>query len=76
MAALCKVERVTPNYYTQGSDPGVSLEYMVRLSNEVGAEPWFSLPVSATDNYIELFMSFISETWTARKGSSASIIVI
>jgi len=55
------VERVTPNYYTQGSDPGVSLEYMVRLSNEVGAEPWFSLPVNATDNYIELFMSFISE---------------
>ncbi|CAE7947537.1 TNXB [Symbiodinium sp. KB8] len=55
------VERVTPNYYTQGSDPGVSLEYMVRLSNEVGAEPWFSLPVNATDNYIEHFMSFISE---------------
>ena len=54
---------MTPTYFTQGSHPGVSLEYMVRLSNEVGAEPWFSLPVNATDNYIEQFLTFVSAAW-------------
>ncbi|CAK9041041.1 unnamed protein product [Durusdinium trenchii] len=54
-------DRVTPSYYTQGSHPGVSLEYMVRLSNEVGAEPWFSVPVNATDDYIQNFVQYVSD---------------
>jgi len=54
-------QRVTPSYYTQGSHPGVSLEYMVRLSNEMGADPWFSIPINATDNYIQSFVQYVSE---------------
>lgn len=57
-------DRVTPSYYTQGSHPGVSLEYMVRLSNEVGAEPWFSVPVNATDDYIQNFVQYVSESYS------------
>lgn len=56
-------DRVTPSYYTQGSQPGVSLEYMVRLSNELGAEPWFSLPINATDDYIQQFAQHVHVAW-------------
>ncbi len=56
-------QRVTPSYYTQGSHPGVSLEYMVRLSNEMGADPWFSIPINATDNYIQNFVQYVSDAW-------------
>lgn len=63
-------DRVTPSYYTQGSHPGVSLEYMVRLSNEVGADPWFSVPINATDDYIQNFVQYVSDAWTEDDRSS------
>ena len=62
-------QRVTPSYYTQGSHPGVSLEYMVRLSNEVGAEPWFSVPVNATDDYIQNFVQYVSDSFLNQSGA-------
>ena len=61
---------MTPSYYTQGSHPGVSLEYMVRLSNEVGADPWFSVPINATDDYIQNFVQYVSDAWTEHDRSS------
>ncbi|CAJ1378460.1 unnamed protein product [Effrenium voratum] len=76
--------RQTPDdYYTQGSHPGVALEYMVRLANEVGAEPWFSVPINSTDDYIQNFMQQVSETlcgrtwgctwsWATRPGTGSS----
>lgn len=34
---------------------GVPLELMIRLANETGAEPWFTLPHLADDDYIRRF---------------------
>eukprot|EP00930_Biecheleria_cincta_P036104 TRINITY_DN24783_c0_g1_i1.p1 TRINITY_DN24783_c0_g1~~TRINITY_DN24783_c0_g1_i1.p1 ORF type:complete len:2581 (+),score=311.66 TRINITY_DN24783_c0_g1_i1:162-7904(+) len=52
--------RSTPSYYSQASSKGVSLEYMIRLSNELGSSPWFALPINATDEYIKEFSDFVA----------------
>ena len=37
---------------------------MLRLSNELGADPWFSVPINATDDYIQNFVQYVSDAWT------------
>jgi hypothetical protein len=41
--------RITPEHASRGTIRGVALEHMIDLDNEVGANPWFSMPVVATD---------------------------
>lgn len=43
------------------ADHGVPLEIMIRLSNEVGADPWFTLPHLATDDYIRQFATLVHD---------------
>ena len=38
---------------------GVPLEIMIRLANETGAEPWFTLPHLATDEYVAEFARMV-----------------
>lgn len=45
---------------------GVPLEMMVKLSNTVLAEPWFTLPHRATDDYITRFATQVRDTLDAR----------
>lgn len=51
--------RITPQHATQGTIRGVALEYMIDLANEVGADPWFSVPVVATDAYVDSMATLI-----------------
>ncbi len=48
-------DRATPAFQTQGTDAGVALEYLIRLSNTLDADPWFCMPHLATDDYIRRF---------------------
>lgn len=45
-------ERATPSLATQATDKGVALEYMINLANTLHANPWFTIPHQATDDYV------------------------
>lgn len=45
-------DRPTPNDATQGAGKGVALEYLIDLANTLQANPWFTLPHQATDEYV------------------------
>ena len=45
---------------------GVPLEYMVRLANELGADPWFTMPPNASEDYIEGFARTVRDTLDPR----------
>lgn len=48
-------DRPNDDYYTQGTNDGVALEYMIELCNELGADPWFCMPHMADDAYVHSF---------------------
>ncbi|MDI6447740.1 hypothetical protein [Anaerobaca lacustris] len=52
-------DRATPAFQTQGTDAGVALEYMIRLSNMLGADPWFCMPHMASDDYVRSFAEMV-----------------
>ncbi|NLT76801.1 MAG: hypothetical protein GXX98_09780, partial [Planctomycetes bacterium] len=52
-------DRATPAFQTQGDDAGVALEYMIRLSNTLGADPWFCMPHMASDDYVRSFAEMV-----------------
>lgn len=44
------------------ADPrGVALEHMVRLANEAGADPWFTMPHMADADYIRRFAEYVRD---------------
>ena len=46
-------ERATTDYGIQTRpEKGVAYEYMIQLSNELDADPWFTIPHLADDNYV------------------------
>ena len=40
------------SHVTQADDAGVAPEYAIALANQTGADPWFVLPMGATDAYV------------------------
>jgi hypothetical protein len=38
---------------------GVPVEVMVALVNELGADPWFNMPINATDDYVRGFATYV-----------------
>ncbi len=52
-------DRPSASYYTQGTGEGVSLEIMIALCNELGADPWFCMPHQANDRYVERFAAMV-----------------
>lgn len=40
---------------------GVPVEVLVELSNELGADPWFCLPLGADDDYFKNFAAYVKE---------------
>jgi hypothetical protein len=47
---------------------GVPVEAMVRLANQTGADPWFNMPINASDDYVRGFASYVRRhLGTARK---------
>jgi hypothetical protein len=47
---------------TQAAANGAALEYMSLLANLTGANPWFSIPVGATDGYVREMANGIHRT--------------
>ncbi|MCK5896605.1 MAG: hypothetical protein KAG20_07355 [Cocleimonas sp.] len=57
-------DRNTLEKSTWGGKPnsrGAPIEIMVELANRLKANPWFSLPYKANDNYIQQFAKYVNE---------------
>jgi len=57
-------ERNTMEKATWGGKPksrGAPVEIMVALANHLKANPWFSMPYKASDNYIKQFAQYVNE---------------
>jgi hypothetical protein len=52
--------RTLPSYYSQHAPNGVAVEYMIELCNELGVDPWFCMPHTADDDYIESFAALVA----------------
>lgn len=59
-------DRPTMTRATQVAPAGVAPEYMVGLANATRAEPWFTLPVGATDMYIYQFAALVHQSLDPR----------
>ena len=62
------VEANTPVTWSQRNKPGdgsywtkdgVPIEQMIELANEAGADPWFTIPWNADDDYVEHFAATV-----------------
>ena len=40
---------------------GVPVEMLVELANRVGADPWFNMPVNASDDYVREFARYVRD---------------
>jgi len=54
--------RVQPDYYSQGTDKGVAIEYAIQLSNQLKCDAWFCIPHKADDQYIHKFAQLVHDT--------------
>lgn len=52
-------ERTTPDFYTQAHRNGVACEYMIKLCNQLGADPWICVPHAADDDYIKQLATLV-----------------
>ena len=64
-AQITWADRPMPDDYTYGWR-GVPVEVMVRLANEAGADPWFTLPHLADDAYVTAFASYVRDNLDPR----------
>jgi hypothetical protein len=48
------------------STSGAPVEIMVRLANEAGADPWFTIPHAADDEYIKSFATYVRDNLDPR----------
>lgn len=55
-------QRTRPTSYSQGGDAGVCYELMIRLANELDADPWFSIPHLADDDYVRQLATLTRDT--------------
>ncbi|UVK40248.1 hypothetical protein LHFGNBLO_001695 [Mesorhizobium sp. AR10] len=53
-------ERPQVNDYTY-AQIGAPVEIMVALANQIGADPWFTLPHMATDEYMRRFAEYVRD---------------
>ena len=53
--------RVTTNHASQGTIRGVALEYVIRITNEAGADPWINVPLVATDDYVDSMATMLRD---------------
>lgn len=52
-------DRTTPSTFTQAAANGVALEHMIDLANRLDADPWFSMPHQATDDFVQNFATMV-----------------
>lgn len=46
-------------FHTQTGSYGAALEYMILLSNMMGANPWFNIPHAADDDFVRNFAALV-----------------
>ncbi len=51
-------ERVTPDTYSYVKG-GAPVEVMVELANQIGADPWFTMPHQASDDFVRQFAEYV-----------------
>ena len=54
-------QRVKADYFSQGTEKGVALEYMVQLANISHKDPWFNIPHNADDTYVEHYAEYLRD---------------
>jgi len=54
-------DRTTPSFETQSAVHGVSLEYMIQLANTLHADPWFTIPIRANDDFVRQFATLVRD---------------
>ena len=54
-------DRTTPTASTQAVPSGVALEYMIQLANTLHAEPWFTIPARASDDFVRQFATMVRD---------------
>ncbi|MCC6144723.1 MAG: hypothetical protein IT368_13030 [Candidatus Hydrogenedentes bacterium] len=52
-------DRITPQHAQWSTDYGVPVEVMCDLANRIGADPWFTMPHLATDDYVANFAATV-----------------
>jgi hypothetical protein len=52
--------------FTQATADGIAPEYMIALANATGADPWFTLPVGATNFYAYAFAQLVRQQLSPR----------
>ena len=57
--------RVTPGYYSQGTSAGASVERMVGLANLLHADPWFTIPHTATADWTTCIAGVVADLLAA-----------
>jgi hypothetical protein len=57
---MTSADRPKPDDYTY-SWRGMPVEVMVALANRVGADPWFTLPHMADDDYVATFATYVRD---------------
>nr|WP_245842914.1 hypothetical protein [Sphingomonas laterariae] len=53
--------RPTPETQSQASKQGASVELMVALANEAGADPWFAMPWNADEDFQRRFATYVRD---------------
>ena len=52
--------RTLPQAFTQAGPQGAAAEYAIALANATGTNPWFTLPVDASDDYVLHFAALVA----------------
>jgi len=59
-------ERTTPEHSTQARErKGVAVEYQIQLANAQKADPWFTIPHRANDQYVREFAKLVKASLDA-----------
>jgi len=53
-------KRIRPDFYSQGTSAGVSVERMVELANRLGADPWFNVPHEAASSWLRCHAKIVA----------------
>ncbi len=54
-------DSATTSHFTQATERGAALEYMVRLLNDAQKDGWFCIPHLATDDYVAQFATYVRD---------------
>lgn len=54
--------RSLPEYYTQGTDNGVAIEYAIQLCNDLKCDAWLCVPHKADDDFIKRYAELVRDT--------------